>query len=209
MWTAGNYLKRFYLCNSLYEHDPMQMMFTALFLATKAEEVNINLRTICEAVKICEEKRVRVYEIHLLRGIKYHLQVFNPYRPLEALFRLLGSKLTSEMQVESRKFIEGILNTDWIFLETPGMLAVCGVIGVLRTREDLEEVVSSVLGACEVERSVQEVVQIADRVIEEVRRVGEVAGTAEQQFRSVMKKVQGVHKRIARGSAQPDPTSTS
>jgi len=209
IWTAANYLKRFYLLNSLY--DPMQMMFTALFLATKAEEVNISLRAICEGVKLCEEKRVRAYEVHLLRGIRYHLQVFSPYRPLEALWRLVQVRIEDRDSVYSQivKHLEGVLLTDWIFQESPAVLALSGFIAALRSRIDLEELLQSLLAACNIDTNVDQLLALADTIRTETERVAVLTASSEQQFRSAAKKVQGVHKRLARGKAPPEAANSA
>lgn len=206
IWTAANYLKRFYLLNSLY--DPMQMMFTALFLATKAEEVNISLRAICEGVKLCEEKRVRAYEVHLLRGIRYHLQVFSPYRPLEALWRLVQVRIEDRDSVYSQivKHLEGVLLTDWIFQESPAVLALSGFIAALRSRIDLEELLQSLLAACNIDTNVDQLLALADTIRTET------SGSPHSLLRtaiSAAKKVQGVHKRLARGKAPPEAANSA
>lgn len=209
IWTAANYLKRFYLLNSLYEHDPMQMMFTALFLATKAEEVNISLRAICEGVKLCEEKRVRAYEVHLLRGIRYHLQVFSPYRPLEALWRLVQVEDRDSVYSQIVKHLEGVLLTDWIFQESPAILALSGFIAALRSRIDLEELLQCLLAACNIDTNVDQLLALADTIRAETERVAVLTASSEQQFRSAAKKVQGVHKRLARGKAPPEAANSA
>lgn len=213
IWTAANYLKRFYLLNSLYEHDPMQLMFTALFLATKAEEVNVSLRMICEGVKICEEKRVKAYEFHLLRGIRYNLQVFCPYRPLEALWKGVEERLEAQdrdnIRAQTVKTIDEILLTDWIFLESPAIIALSALIIALRSRIDLEELLQSLLSSFEIDRNAGQLIAIADTIGLEVVRVTALTASSEQQFRSATKKVQGVHKRLGRGSAQPEASSSA
>lgn len=213
IWTAANYLKRFYLLNSLYEHDPMQLMFTALFLATKSEEVNISLREICERVKICEEKRVKAYEFHLLRGIRYNLQVFGPYRPLEALWKEVEKRVDAqdigEIRTKTVKTIEEILLTDWVFLESPAILALSALIIALRSRIDLEELLQSLLSSLEIDRNVGQLIEIADKIRLEVERVTVLTAGSEQQFRSATKKVQGVHKRLARGTAPVEASSSA
>lgn len=213
VWTAANYLKRFYLLNSLYDHDPMQMMFTALFLATKAEEVNVSLRVICEGVKVCEEKRVRAYEVHLLRGIRYNLQVFSPYRPLEAIWRLTNERIEpgdrDNVYSQTVKNIQGTLLTDWIFLESPAILALSGFISALRSRIDLEELVQSLLSACEIDRNAGQLLALADSIRTDTERVAVLTASSEQQFRSATKKVQGVHKRLVRGNAPAEATNSA
>ena len=53
--AAITYFKRFYLRHSMYEYDPIQMMFVVLFFAIKLEEYNINIAEFCSKVQGCSE----------------------------------------------------------------------------------------------------------------------------------------------------------
>lgn len=80
--TALTYFKRYYLSNSnMIETDAQAMAMTCIFLASKSEQAGMQIKDIARLGKIPAERIIN-NEILLLNGIKFHLKVWQPFRPL-------------------------------------------------------------------------------------------------------------------------------
>lgn len=78
--TAIEYFKRFYLKQSVYDFDPIQMMFAAIYLAIKVEETNIRLSDFVKINTDCKVERLIQMETFLIKGLKFQFFVYSPYR---------------------------------------------------------------------------------------------------------------------------------
>ncbi|OKL57685.1 hypothetical protein UA08_07083 [Talaromyces atroroseus] len=82
--TAIQYLRRFYLTNSVMTYHPKTIMPCALFLATKTDNYYLSLREFAKAVpKIEKPEEVIAPEYTLTQGLRYTFDVRHPFRGLE------------------------------------------------------------------------------------------------------------------------------
>ena len=94
--TASVYFQRFYTKNSYAATDPIVVLVTCLYLATKSEEAPVRLRVVgAEASRLLHERGyqdppnyvplIAGMEYYLLEELEYDLIVFHVYRSLPAL----------------------------------------------------------------------------------------------------------------------------
>ncbi|KAK9816853.1 hypothetical protein WJX72_006148 [[Myrmecia] bisecta] len=90
--TACTYFHRFYVKNNFCEHDPRIIAPACLYLASKAEESQIQAKVLFQMMKklsaryhfmpILEMKQLLDLEMVLLEELDFHLVVFSPYHSL-------------------------------------------------------------------------------------------------------------------------------
>ncbi|GAM34938.1 hypothetical protein TCE0_015r02851 [Talaromyces pinophilus] len=82
--TAIQYLRRFYLSNSVMTYHPKTIMPCALFLATKTDNYYLSLNEFAKAVpKIDKPADVIAPEYTLTQSLRYTFDVRHPFRGLE------------------------------------------------------------------------------------------------------------------------------
>lgn len=82
--TAVQYLRRFYLTNSVMTYHPKSIMICALFLATKTDNYYIALEDFAGGVPgIKTPEEVVEPEFTLTQGLRYTFDVRHPFRGLE------------------------------------------------------------------------------------------------------------------------------
>ncbi|KAH8702458.1 putative cyclin Ccl1 [Talaromyces proteolyticus] len=82
--TAIQFLRRFYLRNSIMTYHPKMMMPCALFLATKTDNYFISLRSFVKEVPGLEKPEdVIAPEYTLTQGLRFTFDVRHPFRGLE------------------------------------------------------------------------------------------------------------------------------
>ena len=84
--TAFQYMKRFYLNNSVMNYHPKQIMVTCVYLACKVEEFNVPMERFVANVKGDNTKAkdfVLNNELMLMEQLKFHLTTHNPFRSVE------------------------------------------------------------------------------------------------------------------------------
>ncbi|CAM9953666.1 unnamed protein product [Choristocarpus tenellus] len=133
------YFKRFYLSNSVLEHDPKLLMLTCVFLASKTEEQMTNVSSLSKATGL-DELAILAEELPLLQGLNFHLAVFHPYRAVPALVegaRLAAKEATGvsppadlvkELHDRSRQALDDVLVTELPLLHAPSPLALAVVM---------------------------------------------------------------------------------
>lgn len=144
--TALTYYKRFYLNNSICVYDPVQMMFTAMFLSCKTEEINVrNVEDFCNQFKGSEPETILKLEYALVSGIKFHLYVFCPSKPLKAFVDSIDS-LSAEKKLglieKSQEITENFLLSDVSLSLSPSEIAVTCFFIALEGEENREEVLA-------------------------------------------------------------------
>lgn len=78
------YMRRFYLKLSVFEFDPVELLFTCIYHALKVEEVSIDLEAFCTKINqpnLCKPEsnnsslnmglEVLALEVLLVRGLKF------------------------------------------------------------------------------------------------------------------------------------------
>ena len=83
--TAVQYLKRFYLTNSLMTYAPAEILKTALFFATKTENYYVKLSKFAEAIGNTSSEDVLASEFLLTQGLRFTFDVRHPFRALEGV----------------------------------------------------------------------------------------------------------------------------
>ena len=91
-----------------------------------------------------------------------------------------------------------MLLTDWLFLESPAVLALSALISALESRIDLEELITSIIDRYGGGRGVGELVAVAGEIRRDVQAAIARVAAQEGHFRSAIKKVMGIHKRLYR-----------
>jgi len=87
MWaakaTAIQYMKRFYITNSLMTYHPTDILKTALFFATKTENHYFRLTKFADAIGKTKPEDVLASEFLLTQGLRFTFDVRHPFRALE------------------------------------------------------------------------------------------------------------------------------
>ncbi|KAH8815567.1 cyclin-like protein [Xylogone sp. PMI_703] len=81
--TAIQYIKRFYVTNSLMTYHPTDILKTALFFATKTENYYFRLTKFAEAIGKTKPEDVLASEFLLTQGLRFTFDVRHPFRALE------------------------------------------------------------------------------------------------------------------------------
>lgn len=81
--TAVQYMKRFYITNSLMTYHPTDILKTALFFATKTENFYFRLTKFADAIGKTKPEDVLASEFLLTQGLRFTFDVRHPYRALE------------------------------------------------------------------------------------------------------------------------------
>jgi len=81
--TAIQYLKRFYITNSLMTYHPTDILKTALFFATKTEHHYFKLTKFADAIGGTKPEDVLASEFLLTQGLRFTFDVRHPFRALE------------------------------------------------------------------------------------------------------------------------------
>ncbi|KAI6246210.1 Cyclin CCL1 [Erysiphe necator] len=109
--TAIQFLKRFYVTNSLMTYHPTDILKTALFFATKTENYYFHLTKFAEAIGKTKTEDVLASEFILTQGLRFTFDVRHPYRALEGAIM--------ELQAISKKQIPILPGKSDIILEKP------------------------------------------------------------------------------------------
>ncbi|CZS99759.1 related to cyclin mcs2 [Rhynchosporium agropyri] len=81
--TAVQYIKRFYITNSLMTYHPTDILKTALFFATKTENHYFRLTKFADAIGGTKAEDVLASEFLLTQGLRFTFDVRHPFRALE------------------------------------------------------------------------------------------------------------------------------
>ena len=148
--TALTYFKRFYLYHSVCEYDPIQMMFTAIFLSCKTEEINIrDVHNFCQHLTGCDPNAIISLEYELLSGIKFHLYIFCPYKAFNALLNSISANaLTVEekkmYEEKTKEIIESCLISNISFKFSPSEIAMCAFYIALEGNASRDSIYSGI-----------------------------------------------------------------
>uniref|UniRef100_UPI0035901935 cyclin-H n=1 Tax=Myxine glutinosa TaxID=7769 RepID=UPI0035901935 len=132
------YFKRFYLNNSVMDHNPRNMLLTCAYLACKVDEFNVSATQFVGNLKEDECGRERALELVLgselllIQELSFHLTVHTPYRPLEGLLIHLKTCCPSVEHPESlrkgtEEFLQRALSTDVGLLASPSQIALAAL----------------------------------------------------------------------------------
>lgn len=131
--TAIEYLKRFYLKQSVYDFDAVDMMFTAVYLAVKVEETPYGLSDFARVNAGCTAEKIVQNETFLIKGLKFQFFVFSPYRSFDGFYKILehhheevGEPVISEnldqISQTGRQALRKLHYTDCSLLYSPSLI---------------------------------------------------------------------------------------
>ncbi|KAI8635949.1 cyclin-like protein [Parasitella parasitica] len=100
--TAFVYFKRFYINNSIKATDPILVLVTCVYLATKIEECPVHIKMVTQEAKTVfqaefggfpyDSSKVAEFEFYLLEELEFYLIVWHPYRSLTQICNELGMR---------------------------------------------------------------------------------------------------------------------
>jgi cyclin H len=96
--TAIQYLKRFYITNSLMTYHPTDILKTALFFATKTEHHYFKLTKFADAIGGTKPEDVLASEFLLTQGLRFTFDVRHPFRALEGAVMELQAMSNGDVQ---------------------------------------------------------------------------------------------------------------
>lgn len=144
--TAVQYIKRFYITNSLMTYHPTTLLKTALFFATKTENHYFRLTKFAEAIDGTVPEEIIASEFLLTQGLRFTFDVRHPFRALEgAVMELqgmangqipgVGDKLrgmgrrVKEAHGKAREYLKmSALLTDVYFHYTPSQIMMASLL---------------------------------------------------------------------------------
>lgn len=203
--TALTYFRRFYLYNSVCVYDPVQMMFTCMFLACKTEEINVrDVDQFCQHFKESDAKAILQLEYALISGIKFHLYVFCPHKSLRALIMEIGEesfagKGKEIIQAKSKEVIEGMLMSEISFLASPSEIAVTSLYIALEDSGEKDVIFGKVF-----EKLGKNYESFREKIVglaEEYRKFYDDSLRIEAMFRGALKKAGTLRHRLNRKKA--------
>ncbi|KAK2630275.1 hypothetical protein QTJ16_001095 [Diplocarpon rosae] len=95
--TAIQYIKRFYITNSLMTYHPTDILKTALFFATKTENHYFRLTKFADAIGKTKPEDVLASEFLLTQGLRFTFDVRHPFRALEGAVMELQALSTRDI----------------------------------------------------------------------------------------------------------------
>lgn len=206
--TAIAYFRRFFLRNPVCLNDPAILMFTALYVACKTEEINMrNVNAFCDyfpGIAGSNPQKILQNEMGLMSGIKFQLYVYSPFKPLISLIEYLKNKgipdnELNEIAQRSHKFVEYSLFTDSFFLYTPSVLAIAGFYSGLSDRMDkddlLEEIAS--MGA-----NPQTIISSISEITKDVENIKEKLQNIDNVFKGLLKKAGTIKHRLGKSMSK-------
>ncbi|ORX81798.1 G1/S-specific cyclin-C [Anaeromyces robustus] len=137
--TALTYFKRFYARNSYRGSEPLLVLTTCIYVATKIEEYPLHIKNVVdEAKNVIGEKlfkfdcaNVAEFEFYLMEEMDFYLIVHHSYRTLTKL--MLDLKLPVSSIQQAWWITNDIYRTDIPLLYPPHIIAVTiiFIVGVL------------------------------------------------------------------------------
>lgn len=135
--TAAAHFRRFYLENSVMEYHPKNILYTTVYLASKAENFFIPIDKFCAALPRTDRQQVLDIEFLVLQSLKFTLSVFSPFKSLHGFYLDLQATLPDigldklgKVHDQARSFISQSLITDAQFLYTPPQIALAAMFNV-------------------------------------------------------------------------------
>lgn len=144
MNTSIEYFKRFYLKQSIYDFDPIQMMFTCVYLAIKVEETNYKLVDFVHVNTGSKIESIIKNETLLIKGLKFQFFIYSPYRAFDGYFQVIQDNL-DKIEIEGLKekiekvkeygylAIRHLHYTDANFLYPPSLIGIAALFSGLNS----------------------------------------------------------------------------
>ena len=212
--TAIQYFRRYYLNHAICDYDPIHLMYTSLYLACKTEEINIgDAQRFCSYFRNTDPQHILKYEIVLISGIKFHLYVYAPFKPLDAILELLKKNGGNERELEDLKskatsLIYDSLLTDLIFTTSPAMVAIAAVWILIKDRINAVELMDHVLTTLNTRCSYEDMSNQLREICQQITGAKNTLIEAQKLFKGANKKAQSLrrklHKAIAKSVQAPN-----
>lgn len=136
------------------DFHPKMILVTCVYMACKVEEFNVSMSQFVANVKGDRGKAMDVIlnnELLLMKHLKYHLTVHNPYRPIEGFLIDLKTRcLTAGDPERFRKDIDDNIDrsyfTDACLLFSPSQISLAAICFAAATNDaDIDTYVTSIL----------------------------------------------------------------
>ncbi|CAO3659987.1 unnamed protein product [Umbelopsis ramanniana] len=129
MYTAVMYMKRFFLNNTVMDYHPKDVLYTCLFLATKAENERLSIDEFCQKLRVPSADSVLNLEFIVSQGLKFEYCIYHPYRAAYGLYLDLQSVITEMKSLKSlynkaQAIISKLVLTDVPFVYQPSQIAL-------------------------------------------------------------------------------------
>ncbi|KAK9455767.1 cyclin-like protein [Dipodascopsis uninucleata] len=128
--TAISFLKRFYLRYSVMEYHPKNIVYTCLFLATKAENHFISIENFTEPLQKVTPAMILDLEFIVAQALSFTLMVHHAFNAIHGYFLDLQSVYPDQLDAigiahdTARKYTNESLFSDAAFLFTPPQIAL-------------------------------------------------------------------------------------
>ncbi|GAA5880881.1 hypothetical protein JCM3774_003229 [Rhodotorula dairenensis] len=137
--TAIVFFRRFYLRNGYCETDPALVAATCCYLAAKAEETPVHVKTAASEAKTVfndmgltsftsDNHRLAEMEFYLLEELDFHLIVYHPYRALVQLCGREGGTVTdasTEQRAMMLEMDDTALQMAWFIINDTFRSSMC------------------------------------------------------------------------------------
>ncbi|KAF2078380.1 hypothetical protein CYY_000363 [Polysphondylium violaceum] len=128
--TAIVYMNRFYLKNSVMEHNPRSIMASTVFLACKTEDNHLEIDYYSQSVKT-PPADITNLEMIILESLEFNLIIYHSYRPLYGYLLnisensgLYGPISFDSFWEHSKKLVQKSLFSDICFFYHPNLVAL-------------------------------------------------------------------------------------
>nr|CAG4644047.1 EOG090X080D [Lepidurus arcticus] len=152
--TALQYMKRFYLVNSVMDYHPKEILVTCIYLACKVEEFNVSIDQFVANIRGDRVRAANIIldnELLLMQQLAYNLTVHNPFRPMEGLLIDIKTRCTSMKDPDKLRpgideFLDKVFLTDSLFLFSPSQTALAAIIhAASKVQENMDVYVTETL----------------------------------------------------------------
>jgi len=143
--TAIVYFKRFYLFNCMLEYPPKVFMLTCIYLSCKVEENHVDAKEFGQHLNQ-DGTLILQSEILVLKILKFHLNIFHPYKPAFGFIanmqekKLLSKELADRLVNGTNSLIHDSLNTDLCFIFPPSQIALAAICVASKIEKNIVDV---------------------------------------------------------------------
>jgi cyclin ccl1 len=138
--TAAQFFRRFYLSNSVAEFDPKPLMVASIFLASKVEDMLVDVLELEAATRVLDsfvsESDILLGEVRLLQGLNYQLYCFHSLKPLAALVQdaMEAHPEVSSLYNAAKELLEDACLSDIPLLHPPSKIGLAALVVSDRNR---------------------------------------------------------------------------
>ncbi|KAI8894381.1 g1/s-specific cyclin c [Globomyces pollinis-pini] len=142
--SALVYFKRFYTKNPIESLDPLLVCATCLYLACKADECPVHIKSVVNEMKHLhgsskfpyEANHIAEFEFYLLEDLNFFTVVYHPYRPLKQFLEHLKLDTNKNISQHSNFVINDIYRTDLCLMHPPYIIALTSLYVICAIHRD-------------------------------------------------------------------------